>query len=484
MPKKDHRLNNSIKEQLSQLPNEPGVYFFKNKDGDIIYIGKASNLKRRVSSYFNRKHLDYKTPLLVQNIQSLEYLQTNSEIEALFLEAEYIKRHKPLYNVELKDDKNFIYIKIDLNEDFPSINLVRRPTDDRARYYGPYVSGYQVRQALRYLRYIFPYYSKSKKKHSSKLEYQIGVIPQPDITKAQYRSNIRKLMLIFEGKSSYIVKQLESEMNKLAKAKNYEQATIIRNQYLALKGLSTKIVFGREESIDLKLDSALSELTNALKLNAIPRRIECYDISNFAGGDAVSSMIVFTDGVPDQKEYRHFNMRSLGPNDFAMMQETLRRRFSSRNKKWPKPNLIIVDGGKGQLSSAQKSLQESSVSVPIVGLAKRYETIIMSSDDDSTKYKEINFADNSSVLHLIQRIRDEAHRFAITYHRLIRNKRTKESLLDSIEGIGPATRKKLIKKFGSVVNIKMATKSELSEVVGESKAASILEKIQSTKTTK
>lgn len=469
-------MRSNIKNKLKNLPGTSGVYFFTDKNKNIIYIGKASNLKRRVTSYFQKKHLDNKTPVLVKKIDDIRVIQTNSEIEALFLEAEYIKRHKPLYNVELRDDKNFIYIKVTVQEDFPAISLVRRPTDDKARYYGPFVQSYQVKQALRYLRRIFPYYSKPYKSHSSKLEYQIGVVPNPTISKDVYRSNIRKLLLVFEGKSSYIIKQLEKEMTKLSKQKKYEQASIIRNQYLALKGLSTKIVFGSEESINLSLDVALSQLTKTLELSKIPKRIECYDISNFAGGDAVSSMIVFTDGMPDQKQYRHFKMSTKGPNDFAMIYETLVRRFKKPKIEWPYPQLIIIDGGKGQLSSAMKALTENGIHINIFGLAKKFETIIKANNvDNKLIFSEINFAINSPALHLLQRIRDEAHRFAVSYHKTVRKKRTKSSQLDSIVGIGPVTKRKLIRHFGSVSAVKKATSNQLIEVVGKSKAQIINE---------
>ncbi len=468
-------MNKLLKVKIAKLPSTPGVYFFLDKNGGIIYIGKASMLKRRVSSYFQKTHTDYKTPLLVNNISDLKWIEASSEIEALFLEAEFIKRHKPLYNVDLKDDKNFIYIKVTTKEDFPRVTIVRRPGDDKARYFGPFVAGYQVRQALRYLRRIFPYFSKPLSSYSSKLEYQIGVVPPPDISKTEYRSNIRKLMLIFEGKSEYLVNQLEKDMNKLAKAKQYEAAAVLRNQYLALKGLSTKIVFGKDETFDISLDKAMADLTHTLGLKKIPKRIECYDISNFAGGDAVSSMIVFTNGLPDQKEYRHFKMTTPGPNDFAMMHETLVRRFAARNTSWSRPDLIIIDGGKGQLSSALTALQESNVDIPTVGLAKRYETIIAQTSQQPAEYTSYNFDDRLPVLHLIQRIRDEAHRFAVSYHIVVRKKRTHSSELDSIVGVGPIVRKKLIKAFGSVRGVKLASKEDLDLVVGPVKAAAIVE---------
>lgn len=478
----------SIKQQLQSLPTTPGVYFFKDKKGQIIYIGKASILKRRVSSYFaknNKNQNDQKTLRLVENIADITWIETASEVDALFLESEFIKRHKPLYNVREKDDKNFIFIRITMQEDFPTVSLVRRPADDKSRYFGPFVQSYGVRQALRYLRKVFPYFVKDKHKYSSKLEYQIGVLPRPDISKSDYRKQIRKLVLVLEGKSTQLIDQLQKDIGKLSKKRSYEEAAELRNQFLALKALNSRVIFGGEEKIALGVDSALFELAELLGLKKAPRRIECYDISNFAGGDSVSSMVVFSDGLPDTKAYRHFKMRTRGPNDFAMMQETLTRRFSERNKAWPKPDLIIVDGGKGQLSSSKKTLDSMDVKVLTVGLAKRFETLVIDTNDISSStslrkeggYYMYNFEANSALLHLLQRVRDEAHRFAVSYHTHVRNTRTKRSILDDIDGVGPATRKKLIRAFGSVAGIKQASRADIAKVVGDSRAQSIISQL-------
>lgn len=467
--------------KLDNLPKTPGIYFFKDRSGKIIYIGKASILRRRVKSYFSKKHNDYKTPLLVKNIVDVDWIETNSEVEALFLEAEFIKRHKPLYNVRERDDKNFIYVRINMQDEFPTVSLVRRPFDDKARYFGPFINSYGVKQALRYLRKVFPYFVKEKHKYSSKLEYQIGVLPKPDISKTEYRKQIRKLILVLEGKSTQLIDQIKKDIDKLSKLRKYEDAIELRNQYLALKALNTRVVFGGEEKIIIGVDSALKGLSEVLQLKKL-RRIECYDISNFAGGDSVSSMVVFTDGLPDSREYRHFKMYTKGPNDFAMMKETITRRFSERNKSWPKPDLVIIDGGKGQLSSAKKALSEHSIEIMTVGLAKRFETIVVDANDLPSpqplrregEYYMINFESDSPTLHLIQRIRDEAHRFAVSYHTKVRSKRVKKSQLDEIQGVGPATRKKLIKKFGSVSGVKQATQDELVDAIGKAKARLVL----------
>lgn len=471
-------MNQRLETKLAKLPNTPGVYFFINKSGDIIYIGKATSLRQRVRSYFQATHNDYKTPLLVENIYDLRTVDASSSVEALFLEAEFIKRHKPLYNVREKDDKNFIFIRVATKEDFPSISIVRRPADDKSRYFGPFVASYQVKEALRYLRKIFPYYTKPQRQYSSRLEYQIGTVPHPATSRQQYNYNIRKLILIFEGKTGKLIAQLEKEMKAQSKIKNFEQAAETRNQYLAIKGLSTKISIGDDDTYDIQLDQALSQLASTLKLQKNPKRIECYDISNFSGLDAVSSMIVFTDGLPDQKQYRHFKMRTKGPNDFAMMQETLERRFSTRNSNWPRPDLIIVDGGKGQLTSASEILKKLDLDIPICGLAKRYETIVVldtNNKDSNRNFLEHNFEARSAVLHLVQRIRDEAHRFAISYHRTTRKKRTDQSELDNINGIGPSTSKKLLKHFKSVKSIKSAKRIELDSVVGSAKAKIVVD---------
>lgn len=478
-----------LKDRLAELPAEPGVYLYKDKAGAIIYVGKASVLKRRVRSYFTKSHRDIKTPILVQNIDSLDWIVTGSEVEALFLEAELIKRYKPIYNVDGKDDKNFTYIKVSVQEDYPKITIVRRPADDKARYFGPFISAGLVREALRLLRRIFPYFSDSKLVTKSALEHQIGVAPRPDISVADYRSNIRRLMMVLEGRSTALVRDLEKGMNRAAKAKHYEEAAILRDQYLALKALSRKVLFGNQESFDIAMDQALTGLAERLGMKKLPNRMECYDISNFQGGDAVSSMVVFTNGTAHQSQYRKFKMRGPGPNDFAMMAETMRRRFSGRHQDWSLPDLIIIDGGKGQLAAATEVLDELGVKIPAVGLAKRHEQIVQRLGDAPDEragraeehvdgeFRIITLPHTSKVLQLLQRIRDEAHRFAVSYHTTVRDTRTTTSWLDGVPGVGPTTRKKLIRAFGSVKGVRQASLIDLSGVVGAAKARVILQHV-------
>lgn len=476
-----------LKDRLAELPSDPGVYLYKDVAGTIIYVGKASQLKRRVRSYFTKKHADIKTPILVSNIASVDWIVTGSEVEALFLEAELIKRYKPLYNIRDKDDKNFSYVRVNVQDDFPRLSVVRRPSDDKARYFGPFMSTSMVRDALRYLRRIFPYFSNSRLVAKSALEYQIGLAPSPDISKREYRANIRRLIMMLEGKSEDLVRELERGMDKAARAKQFEEAAHLRDQYLALKALSRKMIFGAQESFDISMDQALTGLAERIGLKRLPKRLECYDISNFQGGDAVSSMVVFTHGTPHQSEYRKFKMRSKGPNDFAMMAETMRRRFSGRHTDWALPDLIIIDGGKGQLAAATEVLDELGVSVPAIGLAKRHEEIVQRVKDMPVardgrqptsrgeeriegEFRIIALPHTSKTLQLLQRIRDEAHRFAVSYHTTVRDKRTKTSVLDTIPGIGPVTRKQLIKAFGSVRALSYVSQDDLAAVIGESKA--------------
>lgn len=446
-------------------------------------------LTRRVRSYFTkRRHPDTKTNILVANISSIDWIVTASEVEALFLEAELIKRYKPLYNIRDKDDKNFVYIKISVQDDFPRVTVVRRPADDKARYFGPFVSAGMVREALRYLRRIFPYFSDSSMVAKSALEHQIGVAPQPDITKTDYRRNITRLVMVLEGKSSKLISELERSMTRAAKAKNYEAAALARDQYLALKALSKKSIFGSQEEFDVTRDQALTGLADRLGLEQPPRRIECYDISNFQGGDAVASMVVFVNGAPSQRDYRKFKMRTKGPNDFAMMAETMRRRFSGRHADWSLPQLIIIDGGKGQLAAATAVLDELGVNVEAIGLAKRHEQIVQRAIDvrktaivpdrelmQDGEFRIISLSHSSKTLQLLQRIRDEAHRFAVTYHTSVRDTRTKASELDSVPGVGPITRKKLLRKFGSVAGVKAAPHRDLVALVGNKMANTLQE---------
>jgi len=470
-----------LSNKLAKLPKTPGVYFYKDASRKIIYVGKASVLRNRVRQYFQSPaRLDNKTQVLVSEIVGLDWVETESEIDALFLESEMIKRYLPKYNILLRDDKHYLYIRIDIKSEHPTVQFVRRPMDDGASYFGPYMSAFEIRKAMRFLRRIFPYDLKPPAGKRVSLHYHLGLSPGLEEGKtslSEYRQNLRKLMMFLKAQRSLLIKQLEKEMLRAAKAEDFELAAQRRNQINALKAFKRQMVFGDKEKFDVTKDQALNGLVELLDLKGNPRRIEAYDISHLHGSSNTASMVVFTEGVADKSQYRKFKMRTPGNDDFAHMREVITRRFSEANAaRWPKPDLLIIDGGKGQLSSARAVMAEKGISIPAIGLAKREETIIRAVED---RFEEIKLPTESHVLMLLQRIRDEAHRFAVTYHSLLHSKRQTLSTLDEIPGIGPSTRKKLIKHFGSLRAVGKASTKELEKILGKKKALALKQHLHS-----
>jgi len=491
-------MTDALRDKLKTLPAEPGVYFHRNKDRKIIYVGKAAVLKNRVMSYFHQyKDRDPKTRILVGEIADTEWITVGSEVEALFLESEFIKRYKPKYNIDLKDDKHWLYVKISADE-FPVVSYVRRPMDDKAHYYGPFTAPDALRRAMRMLRKVFPYVTHAHWPNRGCLQYHLGLCPGPEegaITPTAYRQTIRRLEMYLRGEQTKLMTALEKDMQQAAAKKSFEVAAGLRDQLHDLRSFGKQMVFGDKEAFDLTRDQALMGLAERLQLPQPPRRIEAYDISHLGGVDNVASMVVFTDGVPHREEYRRFKMRLTGNNDVAHMREVIARRFSAKNlEAWGKPDLLLIDGGKPQLAAALDVMDKLGIALPTVGLAKREDEIIrrikvgegMSTVPSSTgadeawimqtgDYESIMLPGSSYVLQLLQRIRDEAHRFAITYQTILRGKRQVRSLLDDIPGVGPATRKLLIRQFGSVRGVKLAGDHELAAAVGPAKAAIIRE---------
>jgi excinuclease ABC subunit C len=599
---------------LATLPTKPGCYIYRNAEGTIIYIGKAINIKNRVRSYFHSDSShDNKTRRLVRDIADIEWIVVGSELEALILEMNLIKKHRPKYNIRLKDDKRYPYIKIHWNEPFPKVTVTRQMVDDGSRYFGPYTSAWAVYQTLEVLRKIFPYLTCDREITGNDpracLYYDIKLCTAPcigAINQQGYRQMISDLMEFLSGHSEGIIKRIQDDMQKASDEMRFEKAAALRDQLKAMQSIieRQKIVFGSdyedsdviamaredgeacvqiffirggkligreyfilegtedtsdnqvvaefvkqfyteaanipeqvmlpqeiEERIiisqwlrskrggkkvellvpnagqpkDLvqmaaenasetlqalraqwqadahRQETALSELQTALKLSAPPNRIECYDVSHTQGVATIGAMVVFEQGVPAKNLYRKFNIESTSigaPDDFASMEEMLARRF----KRWKSsqetesnvgskkdasfsflPDLIIIDGGKGQLSRVVKVLEEFELfeKVPVVGLAKQEEEIFF--PHNSTP---LLLPRHSQGLYLVQRIRDEAHRFGITAHRKKRSKLGLASQLDSIPGIGPARRKALLKHFGSMDKIKEASIEEIAAVKG------------------
>jgi excinuclease ABC subunit C len=489
-------VNTKLEEKLKELPTEPGVYFHKDKTGAIIYVGKAAVLRNRVRQYFQKSRArDPKTELLCGEIHDTDWMVVASELEALFLEAEMIRRYMPRYNILLRDDKAMSYIRIDYDSAYPTVSTTRRPLDDNARYFGPYSSLLSVRQALKILRRIFPYATKQiGGQKRATLHYHLGLDPGLEEGKTsleEYRANLRKLMAVIEGKRTVVVRELERDMKQAAKAQEFEKAAKLRNQVYALQNLNKQIIFSDKEFLDISKDHALNELVSLLGMEKFPIRIEGYDISHMQGSDVVASMVVFTNGVSNKGEYRKFKTRKDHNNDFYNMNETIRRRLSEKNRKaWGLPSLVLIDGGKGQLDAALKARDEAGCqSLPFIGLAKREEQIVISKNrsnvalklaelqrlggyqTESEDFILLNVPHSTNLVKLLQRIRDESHRFAVTYHSVLKVKRQTASSLDDIPGIGPATRKKLLKTFGSTRGVLQAELTELEHAVGTKKAA-------------
>ena len=602
-------MNSILEDKLNNLPTNPGVYQFKNDKDKVIYVGKARNLKNRVKSYFHSNLSNAKTEALVKKITDLELVVTDSEIEALVLENNLIKELKPRYNIDLKDDKSFPFIKI-TNEPFPQIYSTRRVIKDGSKYFGPYTSVKSMKSALRMINQIFKIRSCkydindesiAKKKFKVCLDYHIKKCDGPCeglVSAKDYNDMVQEVIKVVRGKTDDLIKELEVKMETAAKQTEFEKAAEIRDKIDQLRNISSKqkivsndfedrdvisvayegkdsacsifnirngklvgkkqlrlnlkgveelpeiyestvkfyydeiteipkeLLFEVEpanadllkEWLDLRAEKkvkfiipqrgelrslvkmckenailqlkeiqiqkmkregnvpySLSALQRDLRLNSLPKKIECFDISNLQGTDSVASMVVFVDGKPKKSLYRKFIIKEVeGPDDFASMQEVIRRRYTRAIESNDFPDLIMVDGGKGQLSSAVEILDDLGLThIPIIGLAKRLEEVFFPQNSDPESIPK-----TSSGLKLLQQVRDEAHRFAITFHRNRRSKRTFTSELNEIEGIGPSTAQKLIKTIGSVNAIKEAAEETLTAVVGKSKAAIIRKHFQ------
>lgn len=503
-------MNAALQEKLKSLPKNPGVYFHKDASGETIYIGKAAVLRNRVRQYFQKSRArDPKTEALVAEIVDTEWIETESEIDALFLEAEMVRRYLPRYNILLRDDKSLLYVRINIKSDHPTVTFTRRPLDDGAEYFGPYIQGYSVRKALRLLRRIFPYAVTQKQATmGSRLYEQIGLDPGLHNGKTsleQYRKNLRALASYLRGNRVKVMAEIEKQMKAAAKNHEFEVAASLRNKLYEMQALKKQIIFSDREFMDASKDKGLSGLSDLLGIE-LPKRIEGYDISHMSGTDNVASMVVFTNGLPDKTNYRKFKMRLKGNNDFAHMNEAISRRLSPKNvKAWGLPTLFLIDGGKGQLHAAIEARNAAGYQIPMIGLAKREEEIVVAfgvrfSEVGATydqlaaraqKYKAriaqsddfllLDLPDTSDIVKLLQRIRDESHRFAVSYHSTLKRNRQTTSWLEEVPGIGPLTKKKLIRIFGSSRGVLQARHAELEHVLGFKKAEILQQYIRAEK---
>lgn len=604
------------------MPARPGVYIFRDARGEVIYVGKAASIRNRARSYFGSpRSLEPKTRRLVDKIADVEYVVTASPQEALILEASLVKRHQPFFNVRLKDDKHYPYLKIDLSEEWPRVEITRRVQDDGARYFGPFASAGSVRQTLDLVNKLFPWRSCTKTITGNDprpcLDYYIHRCIGPCASlcsKEEYADVIRQVILFLEGRTEEVTRDLRRRMEETSEALEFERAAGLRDQIRAIERTTERQVMALPERVDMdvfglaregpeasvqvffvrggnvigrdtfaldgavdepdanvlagfleqfyqsapyvprrillpfpvtdqaliqdwlsqqrgkrpdglpgqgrpsarvqvlvpqrgdkralvqtvvenareslqaarakwladtgKARQALEQLQDELNLPALPQRIECYDISNIQGTAAVGSMVVFVDGRPRPAEYRRFRIKSVtGADDFAMLQEVLRRRFKraaqvmeERAKAGAEgdesfgsvPDLVVVDGGKGQVSAAHDEMRNLGVGhIPLAGLAKRFEELFVKDVSEP-----IVLPRTSQALYLVQRVRDEAHRFAITYHRKVRAKAGMRSALDAVPGVGPKRKRALLRKFGSVKAIREAGVDEIAATPG------------------
>ena len=571
----------TIREKLKTLPDAPGVYLMRDVRGKIIYIGKARVLKNRVRQYFQSgKNHGAKVKAMVAKIADFETIVTSTEVEALILECNLIKKHRPRYNISLKDDKSYPYLKLTLAEDFPRIVLTRRVIQDGSRYFGPYTSGLAVKETLQLLRKIFPLRTCKTFAKRPCLEFHIKRCLAPcagKVSREDYMRLVNAAEKFLSGRTAQVERDLAAQMNAAAEALQFERAARLRDILSAVRKVTEKqkiatdagdvdaiglarlddetcaqIFFIREGKVtgresfllsgandandaqavtefikqyysraqisaaeillptalpeddakllsewlgvklvtpqrgvkrslvDMAIQNAekflkeqgtrdkgqgIEELKKFLNLPRLPRRMECFDISHIQGAETVASMVVFTDGVPDKKRYRRYKIRSAEgkPDDFLSMREVTARRYEKTDDL---PDLVVIDGGLGQLNSALEIIRRAGHSVPVVGLAKQFELIFVEGSA-----VPVELPRDSQALKLMQRIRDEAHRFAITYHRSLRRKRNLKSELDSVAGIGVKRRTELLKHFGSLAKIKAASVDELAAVPAMTRAA-------------
>ena len=607
-----------LESALAKLPDKPGVYLMKDDRGDVVYVGKAQSLRSRVRSYWQKGNYGplegHRIRAVIDRIADVEVTQTDSVSEALLLEMNLIKRYRPRFNVRLKDDKSYPYIKVTLSDDFPRVERTRKLVNDGSRYFGPYGSASSVDESMNLVRRLFPFRTctidiKDGERALQRpcLLYHIKRCQGPcieAISKDAYRADIEQVELFLEGRQETVVKALSKEMVSAADRTEYERAAVLRDkvraiqrtmesqkmaafarteldlvgmarqdnqaaiqlfvirngqmigrdvflldaaheapddevltsfleQYYTRAGSIPREIYVPSATLDAdvletflgerrggpvhlrlpqrgekrelmalatrnagetlareqarwladhgKTLAALEQLASALGLAGPPLRIECYDISNFQGSESVGSMVVFEDGKPRTGEYRRFRIRTVsGPNDFASHQEVLRRRFrtvrtgeegSEEARRWSMPDLVIVDGGKGQVSAAKETLDALGLhELPLAGLAKEREELFLPEHSDP-----ILLPATSPALYLVQRLRDEAHRFAITYHRGLRARRAVRSAFDDLPGVGPKRRRELLKVFGSVKRVRDAPVEQIAAVpgIGPSLAAKI-----------
>lgn len=466
-------MKEKLKKRLAELSDIPGVYLMKDSGGKVIYVGKASSLKKRVGSYFRPGGLDVKTLLMTEKIEDFEVIPVASEAEALLLENRLIKKYQPRYNVDLKDGKSYPFVKITPG-DFPSVLVVREPMDADSTYYGPFPDATLLKEIVRFLRRYYPVRNCAREmgRKNSRVctQYDIGRCSGPcggKITMLDYSKHVRGIKAFFSGEYAEFEKQLRRWMIEAAENLEYEKANEIKKRLLMLDRLRKRFPLRDEkELLSYGENNVLCKLAGILRLDRTPYAIEGFDVSNTSGTLATASKVLFRGGIPDRQGYRRYRIifRS-NIDDYRMIEEALERRFSSENDR-EMPDLVLVDGGRGHLGIAAGVLGRMKLDIPVVSLAKENEEIFV-----PWSREPLRLGEDSRERHLLQRIRDEAHRFALSYHRKIRARKVKESFLDGIKGIGEERKKKIVAAFPDVYSISEADIGILREAGLTEKAA-------------
>ncbi len=465
-------MEQKISDILKNLPQKPGVYLMRDIDGKVIYVGKAKKLKRRVSSYF-RHHASPRLNKLVSLIADISTIRTETEAEALIVEAKLIRRYSPFFNIELKMGDKYPYVKI-TNEEYPRLEITRHKCNDGALYLGPFVDAGNIRNLMRLSERYFPLRVCTKKitPDSNKrpcIEYGLGHSMGACAalcTKSEYLERAADIVLLFEGKSAELVERLRNRMNECANKLEFEKAARYRDTIRAIWKLTRqKISSALQEDLDNETWNVLNRIQELFHLHVLPFRIDAFDISHTHGHDTYGCCVVFEQGRPSPNLYRRFRIRSLEDgeiNDFASMYETVKRRYRHvLDNSEPSPQLVLIDGGAEQLEYAERAIHELGMNLPMIALAKREELIFLPNQKEPLRLER-----DDSALQLLQRLRDEVHRYSITTHRHARGLHVRHSRLDDIEGIGKKTAAELLVKFGSVKRIAMLSAEELMKVPG------------------
>ena len=412
-------VSEKLKLKIKELPDSPGVYMFLDGKKKILYVGKARRLKKRVVTYFHPgRARDARLEMLVSEVRDIKIIRAASEAEALIYEAGLIKDHRPKYNIDLKDDKSYPFLKLTVNEEYPRIFVTRRRLSDGALYYGPYVNLTLLKQAVSFMKKVFPLRTCTRFHKTVCLEYHIAQCFGPcenKISKKDYGDIVKQLRQFLEGKKTDLIKALQSKMKEFSAKKEYEKAAVVKERIEALTSVRDLHDFSK-----YPIYGELDELQHALDLPAPPMTIECFDISNTSGTGAVGSMVFFEGGKPSKKNYRKFKIKGVdGIDDYSMIREVVRRRYSRLLKEGKTmPDLVLIDGGKGHLSVALEEIRGLGVDVPVASIAKEHNHLYAEG-----KRLPVRLAPGSRLLLVVQRIRDEAHRFAIAYHRQLRRKK-------------------------------------------------------------